>query len=120
MQSRTMAVDMTPSRTPLDWDAATYDRVSSPQLDWGMEVLERLGLDGDETILDAGCGTGRVTAELVKRVPRGRGVAVDVSPAMVERARTALGPGVEVRHADLRELALPRQVDVVFSTATFH
>ncbi len=108
------------SRTPLDWDAATYDRVSSPQLDWGLEVLERLALDGDETVLDAGCGTGRVTAELVKRLPRGRVVAVDVSPAMVERARAALGPSAEVHHVDLRELTLPQPVDLVFSTATFH
>jgi trans-aconitate 2-methyltransferase len=108
------------SRTPLDWDAATYDRVSSPQLEWGLEVLERLALDGDETVLDAGCGTGRVTAELVKRVPRGRVVAVDGSPAMVQRARAALGSSADVHHADLRDLSLPRPVDVVFSTATFH
>jgi trans-aconitate 2-methyltransferase len=111
---------MTTDRSPLEWDAATYDRVSSPQLDWGLAVLDRLELRGDETVLDAGCGTGRVTAELVKRVPRGRVIAVDGSPAMAERARAALGPRVEVRVADLRELSVPEPVDVVFSTATFH
>jgi trans-aconitate 2-methyltransferase len=106
--------------TPLDWDAATYDRVSSPQLDWGLAVLERLELRGDETVLDAGCGTGRVTAALLERLPRGRVIAVDASPAMVARAREALGPRAEVRVADLRELELEQPVDLVFSTATFH
>ena len=62
---------------PLDWDAATYDRMSSPQLDWGLAVLERLELRGDETVLDAGCGTGRVTRALLERLPEGRVVAVD-------------------------------------------
>jgi trans-aconitate 2-methyltransferase len=105
---------------PVDWDASSYDRVSSPQLAWGLAVLDRLGLRGDETVLDAGCGTGRVTAELLERVPRGRVIAVDASPAMAARAREALGPRADVRVADLRELELDEPVDVVFSTATFH
>jgi trans-aconitate 2-methyltransferase len=105
---------------PLDWDATTYDRVSSPQLDWGLEVLERLHLHGDETVLDAGCGTGRVTAELLDRLPRGRVIAVDGSPAMVAKAREALGPRARIIAADLLELVLDEPVDLVFSTATFH
>ncbi len=108
------------SGAPLDWDATTYDRVSSPQLDWGLEVLERLDLRGDETVLDAGCGTGRVTRRLLDRLPNGRVIAVDGSPAMIAKAREALGPRAEVIVADLLELALPEPVDVVFSTATFH
>jgi trans-aconitate 2-methyltransferase len=108
------------SAMPLDWDAATYDRMSSPQLDWGLAVLERLELRGDETVLDAGCGTGRVTRALLERLPEGRVVAVDASPAMVRVARAALGPRAEVRVADLLELELAEPVDVVFSTATFH
>ena len=48
-----------PERTRVDWDAATYDRVSDPQESWAPEVLARLALEGDETVLDAGCGSGR-------------------------------------------------------------
>src|ERR1700678_738551 len=55
----------------MDWDGATYDRVSTPQARWGRAVLERLELDGDETVVDAGCGTGRVTEALLARLPRG-------------------------------------------------
>ena len=60
-----------------DWNAASYDKVADPQARWGAEVLERLPLVGDETVLDAGCGTGRVTELLLARLPKGRVVALD-------------------------------------------
>jgi trans-aconitate 2-methyltransferase len=116
----TGAGDERSSNGPHDWDAATYDRVSDPQFEWGREVLERLPLRGDETVLDAGCGSGRVTRLVLDRVPRGRVVAVDAAPSMVEAARAALGDRAEVIRADLLELELPEPVDAVFSTATFH
>ncbi len=106
---------------PREWDAETYDAVSDPQFRWGMEVLERLQLRGDEVAVDAGCGSGRVTAELAKRLPRGRLIAVDGSAAMVEKARERLGDAVAAYLvADLSELELDEPVDLVFSTATFH
>ena len=106
-----------PSR---DWDAATYDRVSDVQLSWALEQLERLPLRGDEVVLDAGCGSGRVTAELVKRLPLGRVYGVDVAPSMIAHARARLGGSATVLPQDLLELDLPEPVDVVFSNATFH
>ena len=108
------------SDRPRDWNAASYQRVSAPLEAMGREVLDRLELDGDERVLDAGCGTGRVTAALVERLPRGQVVAVDGSPSMVEQARERLGPGVEVFVADLLELELDEPVDAILSTATFH
>src|SRR4051795_13611064 len=74
-----------------EWDAETYDQVSDPQYSWGMEVLERLELRGDETVVDAGCGSGRVTEQLIERLPEGRVIAVDGSEAMVEKAKERLG-----------------------------
>lgn len=105
---------------PREWDADTYDQVSDPQFEWGMEVLGRLRLDGDEAVLDAGCGSGRVTAELARRVPGGSILAVDGSEAMVEKARERLGDGTSYLVADLSELEVAAPVDLVFSTATFH
>jgi trans-aconitate 2-methyltransferase len=109
-----------PASPPSDWDAATYDRVSDVQLRWALEQLERLPLRGDEVVLDAGCGSGRVTAELALRVPRGRVYGVDVSESMVEHARGALGDRATILCQDLVELELPEPVDAVFSNATFH
>jgi trans-aconitate 2-methyltransferase len=103
-----------------DWDAATYDRVSSPQVEWAGPVLDRLELRGDETVLDAGCGSGRVTAMLIERVPRGRVIAVDAAPAMVAKAREEIGDRAQVLLQDLAELRLREPVDAVFSNAVFH
>ncbi|HWM55378.1 MAG TPA: methyltransferase domain-containing protein [Solirubrobacterales bacterium] len=105
---------------PLEWDAETYDAVSDPQFEWGMEVLSRLELRGDEIALDAGCGSGRVTAELAKRLPEGRLIAVDGSEAMIAKARERLGTGASYLVADLSELEVEEPVDLIFSTATFH
>jgi len=103
-----------------EWDAETYDAVSDPQFEWGMEVLERLQLRGDEVAVDAGCGSGRVTEQLLGRLPNGRVVAVDGSEAMVEKAKERLGEGADYLVSDLVELELDEPVDIVFSTATFH
>lgn len=106
--------------TTRDWDASTYDQVSAPQQAWAREQLERLVLRGDEVVLDAGCGSGKVTAMLVDLVPSGRVYAVDVAPSMVEHTRLALGERVTAYCQDLTELSLPEPVDAVFSNATFH
>jgi trans-aconitate 2-methyltransferase len=103
-----------------DWHAASYDRVSDIQLTWALEQLERLVLGGDEVVLDAGCGSGRVTALLADRVPDGRVYGVDVAPSMAEHAAQALGERATILCQDLVELSLPEPVDVVFSNATFH
>jgi trans-aconitate 2-methyltransferase len=104
-----------------DWDAATYDRVSNPQAGWAEAVLARLPLRGDETVLDAGCGSGRVTAMLLERLPEGRVIAVDSAPSMVEHARVALPANrATVLCASLTELVLDEPVDAVFSNAVFH
>jgi trans-aconitate 2-methyltransferase len=103
-----------------DWDAATYDRVSDIQFGWALEQLERLTLNGNEVVCDAGCGSGRVTALLADRVPNGRVYGVDVAPSMAAHAAEALGDRATIFCQDLVALELPEPVDVVFSNATFH
>ena len=109
---------------PRDWDARTYDRVADPMTRWGSAVLDRLPLRGDERVLDAGCGSGRVTEQLAERLPDGRVIALDGSPSMVEAARERLarfGDRIEYVVADLgAPLPIEGDVDAVLSTATFH
>ncbi len=109
---------------PRDWDATMYDRVADPMTRWGANVLDRLPLSGDERVLDAGCGSGRVTELLAERLPRGSVVALDGSPAMVEAARARLagfGDRISYVVADLgRPIPLAGAVDAILSTATFH
>jgi trans-aconitate 2-methyltransferase len=105
---------------PREWNAASYDRMSDPQLAMGRDVIDRLDLRGDERVLDAGCGSGRVTEELLGRVPNGTVIAVDGSVAMVEQTRERLGERVEAFAVDLLDLEVTQPFDAILSTATFH
>src|SRR5262245_50762406 len=106
-----------------EWDAEAYHQISLPQQQWGLKVLERLPLQGDETVLDAGCGSGRLSEQVLERLPRGRLIALDNSANMLREAKVALqrfGDRVTFLKADLGALELDRVADAVFSTATFH
>lgn len=109
---------------PRDWDGRTYDRVADPMTRWGSTVLDRLPLRGDERVLDAGCGSGRVTEQLIERLPDGHVIALDGSPSMIEAARERLarfGDRVTYLVADLGQpLPIDEPVDAILSTATFH
>ena len=110
---------------PRDWDARAYDRVADPMTRWGTSILDRLPLEGDECVLDAGCGSGRVTEALAERLPRGRVIALDGSPAMVEAARDRLAPFGDRIEYVVADLGAPLPIDAgsldaIFSTATFH
>lgn len=107
-----------------EWDSSAYHRLSAPQFSWGVQVLERLRLGGGETVMDAGCGTGRLTKRLLERLPGGRVVAVDLSRNMLEEARSHLWPRfhrqVNFVRSDLARLPFKESFDGVFSTAAFH
>ncbi len=107
---------MTEART---WDGQSYDRISGPMEALGLETLARLQLRGNETVLDAGCGSGRITQALIERLPDGHVIAADASQSMVDAARERL-PGADIRLIDLLELDLPQPLDAILSTATFH
>lgn len=109
-----------PSR---EWNAAAYHRVSGPQVSWGKKVFTRVQLKGNETVLDAGCGTGRLTEDLLQALPTGHVVAVDLSQNMLRTAREHLagfGERVQFVAADLIDLPFHQAFDGIFSTAAFH
>jgi trans-aconitate 2-methyltransferase len=106
-----------------DWDAKAYERISDPQFNWGLRVLERLPLRGDETVVDQGCGTGRLTEVVAERLPRGKVIASDASEAMLDTARARLarfGDRVSFERADAATWVARPAVDAIFSTATYH
>lgn len=110
--------------SPREWDAQTYDTLPLPHERWGQRTIGRLDLAGDETVLEAGCGTGRDTAALLDLLPRGRVVAVDASARMLDRLRERLAgrlDRVDIVRADLTA-PLPETVlaDAAVSVATFH
>lgn len=106
-----------------EWNSDAYHRLSSPQVSWGKKVLSRLRLRGDELVLDAGCGTGRLTADLLEALPRGRVIGIDLSQNMLRSAREHLrqfGTQVSLVACDLLYLPFQRAFDGIVSTAAFH
>jgi trans-aconitate 2-methyltransferase len=107
-----------------EWNAADYHRISGPQVSWGKKVLARVHLRGDELLMDAGCGTGRLTAELLQSLPCGQVVGVDLSQNMLAGARDYLSSDFGCKFllvaADLQDLPFERVFDGIFSTAAFH
>lgn len=112
------------TQDPREWNSDAYHQLSEPQLRWGNRVLSWLTLRGDETVLDAGCGTGRVTAQLLNLLPKGHVVASDISENMLRTARETLQPRFGDRvafvAADSQFLPFDQTFDGVFSTASFH
>jgi trans-aconitate 2-methyltransferase len=112
------------NRTTGSWDTA-YDSFDNPHVRWGAAVLERLDPEGVGTVLDAGCGTGRVTELLLDRLPLAKVVAVDSSRHMLAAAATRLAAArdagrLELLRADLTRRLPVRPADAILSTATFH
>jgi trans-aconitate methyltransferase len=107
-----------------EWNAASYHKVSGPQTSWGQKVLNRLHVNGDERAIDAGCGSGRLTGDLMERLPNGRLIAIDRSWNMLMTARAnlrpVLGSRVSFVQVSLPDLPFAGWADLVFSTATFH
>ena len=107
-----------------EWNAVEYHRLSTPQFQWGQRVLSQLQLRGDECLLDAGCGTGRLTRTLLENLPRGSVIGLDLSFNMLQHARENLRPDfgdrVQFTAADLAALPFDNRFDGIFSTACFH
>jgi trans-aconitate 2-methyltransferase len=107
-----------------EWNSTAYHRLSAPQVSWGRKVLSRLHLRGDEIVLDAGCGTGRLTAELLEALPKGYVVGIDVSQNMLHSAREHLssqfGARVSLVACDFLHLPFKQIFDGIVSTAAFH
>jgi trans-aconitate 2-methyltransferase len=102
----------------VSWDAQTYEEVNQPHELWAREIIARAAIQPGEVVLDAGCGGGSVTEQLLELTPTV--IAVDGDAAMVEKARATLPESVPVYHQDLLDLELDERVDVVFSCAVFH
>lgn len=106
------------------WNPADYARHSRGQEQWARELFSLLRLRADESLLDVGCGDGRLTAELAQMVPRGRVVGVDSSREMIVHASEhfppAQFPNLKFQHANVISMSFHHEFDVVYSNAVLH
>jgi trans-aconitate 2-methyltransferase len=106
--------------TEYPFDGEKYEKSSQCQREWGTDLVEELPLNGDESILDLGCGNGVITRELAERVPYGTVVGIDSSQSMLEAAKAHKTQNMELKKLDINEMAFEDDFDVVFSNAALH
>ncbi|RYF11236.1 MAG: methyltransferase domain-containing protein, partial [Deltaproteobacteria bacterium] len=108
----------------LEWNGDAYHRLSDVQFNVAMTLIDTLALKGDESLLDAGCGSGRITQVLLSRLPKGRVIGADLSQSMLRTARRECiakpGQRVDFVVADLQTYVTPQPVDGIFSNMALH
>ena len=106
------------------WSAEEYAKHSTNQYEWAKELIPKLGLTGTESLLDIGCGDGKVTALLSSYLPHGHVVGIDSSEEMITHARQTFphchNSNLTFLRMDARDLTFREQFDVAFSSAALH
>jgi trans-aconitate 2-methyltransferase len=106
------------------WNAVEYHKNSSEQQKWGLELLDKIALSGNKRVLDLGCGDGKITAEITRRVPNGSVLGIDKSEDMIrfaqEHYRPEVFPNLTFMLLDARNLYFDQEFDVVFSNEALH
>jgi trans-aconitate methyltransferase len=107
-----------------NWDPKLYSSNSSAQKDWGLLLLAKLNLQGNEKVLDVGCGDGKLSAEIAKNLPEGSVLGIDLSGAMITFARNHYPPekfpNLVFMQMGANELTFDSDFDIVYSNAAFH
>lgn len=115
---------MSESNTLYSWNATEYAKHSSNQYEWAKELIPKLELKGTESLIDIGCGDGKITQLLSTYLPHGQAVGVDNSENMIASARKSFPhchyPNLTFLKMDARELTFREQFDVAFSNSTLH
>ena len=106
-----------------DWNADDYKRHSKGQKKWADELLTKIDLLGNEKVLDLGCGDGKITVELAKKVPNGFVIGGDYSVAMIDLAsKEHYKPNANYSFeiVDAKKLKYQSEFDFIFSNAALH
>ena len=106
------------------WDAQDYSKNSEAQRNWAMELINQLQLKGNESVLDIGCGDGRITSEIARIVTRGNVIGIDSSEEMINLASNKYPPSqhsnLYFELIDAQKIPYVNQFDVIFSNAALH
>lgn len=109
------------ARRSYKWDATDYERHSNAQQEWAWDLIAKLNLQGDERLLDIGCGDGKITAAIADLLPEGQAVGIDNSREMIELAKKRhIGSNMSFESLDIRDLHWKEQFNIVFSNAALH
>jgi trans-aconitate 2-methyltransferase len=106
------------------WNAEDYAENSSAQLQWAQELISKLALQGGESVLDIGCGDGKICAQLALAAGNGKVLGIDQSEDMVLLASEQFPPmnypNLSFARMDATDIRLSEKFDVAFSNAALH
>lgn len=103
-----------------EFDGEKYKNASSHQKEWGARMISEFSLTGAESILDLGCGDGRLTKQLADLVPKGAVLGIDASTGMINTAKELEGPNLSFARLDINAMKFNREFDLIFSNAALH
>ncbi|MFO2970991.1 class I SAM-dependent methyltransferase [Legionella pneumophila serogroup 10] len=106
------------------WSPEHYFKNSSTQFGHAKSLLENYPFKGNESILDIGCGDGKITADLARIVPNGRIVGLDNNPSTLEFARAKFNsethPNLEFVEGDITDIKKLGEFDLIMSFSCLH
>lgn len=106
------------------WDAELYAKNSSRQYQLAMELIEKLNLKGNESVLDIGCGDGKITAFISSKLPNGTVVGIDSSEEMISYAKqqfpSSKHPNLSFVCVSATELKFENKFDIAFSISVLN
>ena len=103
-----------------EFDGKKYEKASAHQKEWGAKVLADLALNGDERILDLGCGDGTITALIAGQLTSGHVVGIDASQGMIDAAKPKETPNLRFILMDIEAMDFSNTFDVIYSNAALH
>ena len=104
-----------------EFDGEKYKKASSHQKEWGLKLISELQFNGNENILDLGCGDGAITAQLANHVPNGYVIGIDASQGMIETAKkTHKSNNLKFELIDINTISYQKKFDIIISNATLH
>jgi len=107
-----------------NWNANDYSEQSSAQFKWANEMIKKMNIPRNATLLDIGCGNGKITALLSRKCPEGHVIGIDDSQDMIKKSESSFNtreyPNLSFQTIDAQQLPFNNEFDLVFSNSTLH
>ncbi len=102
------------------WDPGQYERFRNERSQPFFDLLSLVQPQPGMRVVDLGCGTGELTAEMHRRLHAGSTLGVDNSAAMLEKSRAFVADDLRFECRDIGDVSAERAYDLVFSNAALH
>lgn len=103
-----------------EFNGEKYKKASKHQKEWGNSLISQMQLNGNEDVLDLGCGDGVLTEQIALRIPDGTVLGVDASGGMIQTAKKIKKHNLRFVQMDINDMEFRDEFDIIFSNAALH